>query len=272
MDTLTNDSLRAESVSYTSCVPGAHSNSIPDAADMASFTILYEDHHLLAVAKSAGLVVHPAYKHPDGTLCDYIFARQAARGEPRPWLLHRLDRETSGLVLFAKTTEARRAIVRQFERHTIRKQYLAIIAGDLATDVGSIELPLRRDPDDRRRTIVAPDGQHALTYYHLLARNARDGYALVLVEPQTGRTHQIRAHFSASGAPLVGDARYLPEGHPAALGARVMLHAWRLRLIYPTLGTPFTIMAPLPDDMTALIAQLGLCEDIATLATLASFA
>ena len=104
--------------------------------------VLYEDERLLAVAKPAGMVTHPAYRHPDGTLADAVFARQAARGEGRPWLLHRLDRETSGVVLFAKTMEARRALVRQFERRTVGKRYIALLADGPAADEGVIEAPL----------------------------------------------------------------------------------------------------------------------------------
>lgn len=221
--------------------------------------VLYEDTELLAVAKPAGLVTHPAYKHPDGTLCDAIFARQAARGERRPWLLHRLDRETSGVVLFAKTELARRALVRQFERHLIHKRYLALVVGTLTPASGVIDAPLARDPADRRRTIVTPTGQPARTCYRLLAAHA--SYALVLAEPVTGRTHQIRAHLAAAGAPLIGDRRYLPNADesPAALLAdRAMLHAWQIAFRYPGSGAPVAVTAPLPADFSALAQRVEL--------------
>jgi 23S rRNA pseudouridine1911/1915/1917 synthase len=248
--------------------------------------VVYEDAHLLAVDKPAGLVTHPAYRHPDGTLCDAVFARQAKRGEARPWLLHRLDRETSGILLFAKTEAARRALVRQFERRSIRKRYLAILRGQLDPLDGIIDAPLRRDPFDRRRTIVDAAGQSATTRYRTLATGA--GLTLTLAEPLTGRTHQIRAHFAWEGAPLLGDARYAPEEgvlssppssfhggeREPAVGAeggvrRAMLHAWQIGFRYPQTGEPCCLSAaPSPDFMAALRA-LGI-ENIEIIETLDS--
>ncbi|HLY31076.1 MAG TPA: RluA family pseudouridine synthase [Ktedonobacterales bacterium] len=247
--------------------------------------ILYEDTHVLVADKPAGVVTHPAYKHPDGTLCDAIFARQAARGETRPWLLHRLDRETSGVIVFAKTEAARRALVRQFEKHIIHKQYLALAEGALPATTGEITAPLRRDPLDRRRVIVDAGGQAAYTRYHVIGytdapaptRIAADagemmkpearGYTLALVEPLTGRTHQIRAHFAAVGTPLAGDTRY-GSVTPALLARRAMLHAWRIGFRYPTTGTPFTVTAPPPLDLLTLLQQIGLADCLNTITTL----
>lgn len=245
-----------------------------ETSALAHIPILYEDDALLAVDKPAGLVTHPAYKHPDGTLSDAIFARQAAKGEGRPWLLHRLDRETSGVVLFAKTVEARRAIVRQFEQHRVRKLYLAVTSGRLTPERGILEAPLRRDPADRRSTIVDDAGQPAATRYEVLA--ARDGYALVRAEPLTGRTHQIRAHMAHLGAPLLGDTRYIALAHAAraargetqqganaegaavAVAPRVMLHAWRIRIVHPTTRVQCEVTAPLPDDLLTVARRLRL--------------
>ena len=230
----------------------------------AEVCVIYEDAHLLAVAKPAGMVTHPAYRHPNGTLVDAVFARQADHGEGRPWLLHRLDRETSGIVLFAKTEQARRGLVRQFERHSIQKQYVALLAGVPQPMHGEIAAPLRRDPADRRRTIIAADGQAATTRYYVLAALA--GAALALVEPQTGRTHQIRAHLAAWGAPLYGDVRYLPPEWAAEASApRTMLHAWRLGFTDPITHARCLLTAPLPDDLRATATRLGLGPALAAL-------
>jgi len=230
-------------------------------------TVLYEDEALLAIGKPSGLVVHPAYKHPSGTLADAVFARQRARGEGRPWLLHRLDRDTSGVVLFAKTVAARRALVRQFERRTVRKLYLAITCGVPTPTEGAIVGPLRRDPADRRRVLVAPDGQPSTTCYAVLATSS--AAAVVLAQPLTGRTHQIRAHLAHQGAPLVGDALYQPAG-AGDMGTRVdapraMLHAWRLEVAYPGTGALVVVAAPLPADFRAALERLGLCDGLGRL-------
>ena len=218
--------------------------------------IVYEDDALLVVAKPAGLVTHPAYKHPDGTLCDAIFARQEARGEGRPWLLHRLDRDTSGVVVFAKTAPTRRALVRQFERRTVQKQYLALTVGAPPAETDEIVAPLMRDPNDRRRVVVHPEGQAAQTRYRTL--DVVDAHALLLVEPLTGRTHQIRAHLTSIGAPLVGDTTYLaPESPARALAERALLHAWRLSVVHPTTGERRTFTARIPDDFCLVAQRLG---------------
>lgn len=235
------------------------------ALDALEITILAEDDDILAVAKPARMVVHPAYRHPDGTLTDAIFAYADRCGVARPWLLHRLDCETSGVVLFARTEQARRALVRQFQQRLIVKRYLAIIIGEPSTSSGEIDAPLGRDPADRRRVIISPDGKPARTQYQTLA--ARAGFALALVEPLTGRTHQIRAHLASQGTPLAGDAVYggVNEATIAAGIGRVQLHAWKLVFRHPATGEATVVRAPVPPDMRDALHTLGLWDDMTTL-------
>jgi 23S rRNA pseudouridine1911/1915/1917 synthase len=235
------------------------------ASDEPAIDILFEDEALLAVNKPAAMVTHPAYRHPDGTLWDAVLARQTRLGLERPWLLHRLDRDTSGVVLFAKTVEARRALVRQFERHAIQKRYLALLAGRPPDEAGRIDAPLVRDPTDRRRTIVASEGQPACTRYWIVA--FENGVTLALAEPVTGRTRQIRAHFASVGAPLLGDTLYYPEGHWGAQAAsRALLHAWRLGFQHPGTGGQLTITAPVPFDLMDVARRYGIDRRLSAVA------
>lgn len=226
--------------------------------------VLFEDADLLAVDKPPGMVAHPAYQHPDGTLFDAVAARQTARGERRPWLLHRLDRDTSGVVLLAKTELARRHLVRQFERRLVRKWYLAVVHGTPSATSGEICAPLRRDPSDRRRVMVDPSGQEATTRYRVLAGSA--DAALVLVEPLTGRMHQIRVHLASLGHPIVRDATYGPGGDSSGpaegYDRRHLLHAWWLGVRHPVSDEALRIEAPVPADMVVLAPTEGLSERI----------
>lgn len=293
--------------------------------ELAPFQVLYQDHHLLIVNKPAGLVIHPTYKHPDGTLWDALLDYLSQQGDdgwqppvladkpewvnapehvqsilreqqrarytkehgllPRPCLLHRLDKDTSGVVALARTEVARRHVIRQFEEHTIVKRYLAVAqkgapdwarpptaftvrrrnaSGEeimeqlpfaLAT-LGDDELllqgPLQRDPDDRRRCVVGPEGQQATTLVRLLATEG--DFFLLEVRPVTGRTHQIRAHLATTGYGLVGDQVYaLPArvGTPQAALGRQFLHAWSLEFgRYPD-NDRVTFVAPLANDLIA---------------------
>lgn len=230
------------------------------AQPQANLTLLVDDDHILAVNKPAGIVIHPAYRHIGDTLCDAVFALQACRGQSRPWLLHRLDRETSGVVLFAKTDLARRALVRQFERHSIAKRYLALVEGQISPSEGVLDVPLARDPLDRRRVIASATGQPARTAYRVIA--SRDGHALVLAEPVTGRTHQIRAHLAHTGNPLVGDVLYAGNSTDVTQWPRAMLHAASIRFIYPGTGQPCTVIAPIPEDFVHMTAQLGFAHEL----------
>ena len=216
------------------------------------FRVVFEDEHVLVVEKPSGMVTHPVYKHPDGTLVDFVAAWYAARGLPRPWLLHRLDKDTSGLVLFARSPHMLRIGPRQFEEHTITKEYAAVVWGNDLPDSGLIDLRLMRDPADRRRVIVAAEGegQTAQTRYAVAERHAAT--VLLRLWPITGRTHQLRAHLTALGHPIVGDPVYATEYAPAP---RLLLHAASIAIAVPRRGGArrITFLAPLPPDFAAAL-------------------
>ena len=291
----------------------------------ADFSVIYQDHHLLIVNKPAGVVIHPTYKHANGTMWDALLTYMEQQGRddwqppdlpdepewnaaplavremlrvkrterlwkedgllPRPCLLHRLDKGTSGIVALARTEHSRRHLVAQFQNHTIVKRYLAVIQpsapdwaqprtsftvmrkqadgrefpADMADLFSSshhdeivLDGPLQRDPDERRRCIVGPEGQNATTVLRVLA--VQNGFALLDVRPVTGRTHQIRAHLAAAGCAIVGDQAYAPlaeQGSPEATLTRQFLHAYSLTFRrYPS-NEPCTFVADLTDDLTS---------------------
>ncbi len=221
----------------------------PIQAGGTTIPLLYEDTDLLVVDKPAGLVVHPAYKHPDGTLFDAVRDYLNERGEARPCLLHRLDKDTSGALLLTKTDLARQRLVRVLEQRTLTKQYLGLVCGHPVPAIGQIRARLQRDPADRLRTQIHPAGDESLTRYHTLHSFA-SGFSLLALQPITGRTHQLRVHLAALGTPLVGDhvygepTRWVPL-HPP----RHLLHAHLLAFPHPRTGAHLTITAPLPADV-----------------------
>jgi 23S rRNA pseudouridine1911/1915/1917 synthase len=295
---------------------------------MKEIAIIHQDHHLLVVNKSAGVVIHPTYKHPDGTMWNTLLAVLEAQGGddwrppelpdqpewtaapedvkvmlrekrwerlwkeegllPRPCLLHRLDMDTSGVVALARNERACRHFRRQFEERTVVKRYFAVVqsgapdwsrprttfimrrqgegVGEIELDMPSFLLspgdefvldgPLQRDPDDRRRCIVGPEGRQATTYLKALA--VEGNFALLEVRPVTGRTHQIRAHLAALGHAIVGDQTYASVAEaetPQAALKRQFLHAYSLQLqCYPD-NAVCMFVAPLADDLRLWMEQ-----------------
>lgn len=221
----------------------------------AGISILYEDRDLLVVDKPAGLVIHPAYKHPDGTLFDAVRDELDRRGDAKPCLLHRLDKDTSGAVLLAKTEVARRHLVRQIEQRALRKTYLALVCGRPDPSSGSIDAALQRDPNDRLRVRIDPAGDPAQTSYQTL-QTWGSRCSLVELRPITGRMHQLRVHLAALGTPIVGDTRYAdPALWEPLAAARQMLHARALTFQHPTSGEHITVQSPLPGDWQTLLAE-----------------
>lgn len=218
--------------------------------------IIYEDADLAVVNKPAGMVVHPAPGHPGGTLMNALMARYpelAAEGGERPGIVHRLDRDTSGLILVALNRATQWRLQRLFARRAVPKRYLALVEGTLQPLRGLIEAPVGRDPRCRQKmAVVQRGGRPARTAYRV--REYLPGYTLVLVRPQTGRTHQIRVHFAAIGHPVAGDLIY--GGRPVAGLQRQFLHAWRLTIPIPSTGEWRTFTAPLPADLEEVLREL----------------
>jgi 23S rRNA pseudouridine1911/1915/1917 synthase len=225
--------------------------------------IVYEDDDLLIVDKPAGLVVHPSAGHHDGdTLVNALLARAGGTeyggiaGVARPGIVHRLDRDTSGLLMVAKHDAAQHSLMAQLKARRVRKTYLALVTGNVAAAVGRIEAPIGRDPKHRTRMAVVPDGRPSTTGYRV--RERFDGWTLLELDLVTGRTHQIRVHLDGIGHPIAGDPVYgtgTSRRGPAGLG-RLFLHAWRLELAAPGDGHLIRATAPLPDELEGVLDAL----------------
>jgi len=217
-------------------------------AENIPLEIIFQDKDLLLINKPPGLTVHPAPGHPDHTLVNGVLALEPEMedfDDPlRPGIVHRLDKDTSGLLLVAKNRQALANLSAQFKERTIRKYYLALVKGELRPAEGFIEAPLGRDPQNRQKIAVVSDGRHARTGYKVL--RYIQGYSLLEVKLETGRTHQIRVHFAAIGHPVAGDAVY---GQKESWVKRQFLHAHRLSFALPSNGQVVEFTSPLPPDL-----------------------
>jgi 23S rRNA pseudouridine1911/1915/1917 synthase len=242
----------------------------PTPLDLAPSTdinlsIVYEDDDLLIVDKPAGLVVHPSPGHHAGdTLVNALLARAGGAGYggiagvARPGIVHRLDRDTSGLLMVAKHDAAQASLMTQLKARRIRKTYQALVAGEVAAAVGRIEAPVGRDPKHRTRMAVVPDGRPSITGYRV--RERFTGWTLLELDLVTGRTHQIRVHLEAIGHPVAGDPVYgtgTSRRGPDGLD-RLFLHAWRLELAAPGDGHLIRATAPLPAELSVVLDRLRL--------------
>ena len=237
---------------------------VEDEAEPISIKVVYEDDHLLVIDKPAGLVVHPAAGHAAGTLLNGLLHHNATQANlPRAGIVHRLDRDTTGLMVVAKTLEAHASLVSQLQDKSLYREYEAVVQG-LMTGGGKVDAPIGRHPTDRKRMAVVPSGKPAVTHYRVTERFR--GHTLVKVQLETGRTHQIRVHMTHIRYPLVGDPTYgrlrFPAGASPALREtlhkfpRQALHARRLGLIHPDTDEEMRFESPLPADMEALLAVL----------------
>jgi 23S rRNA pseudouridine1911/1915/1917 synthase len=244
--------LVAAGETVTVVLPGE--SRLPDIGSQAVVPVAYEDEWLLVVNKPAGMAVHPSRGHASGTLVQALSGHGLAGGEDfRPGVVHRLDKDTSGLLVVAKSTESHRRLVAMMRRRAIDRRYLALVQGRFAADSGTIEAPVGRDPV--RRTSMTVGGlaaREATTHFTVLERLGE----LTLVEArlETGRTHQIRVHFSAIGHPVVGDPLYARR-NPLGLG-RQFLHSHRLAFLHPFSGEDLQLDASLPDDLEEVLLRL----------------
>ncbi|MBV8627646.1 MAG: RluA family pseudouridine synthase [Paraburkholderia sp.] len=253
-------------------VPDLLPEQLAFAPEPVPLEIVYEDDTLVVINKPAGLVVHPAAGNWGGTVLNGLLHRYgaAAAGLPRAGIVHRLDKETSGLMVVARTLAAQTDLVRQLQARTVKRRYLALVWGNMP-DEGTIDAPIGRDPRERTRmaVVTGASGKPARTHFRRVdsAVWERQPVSAIHCDLETGRTHQIRVHCAHIGHPLLGDPVYgrargkrsvtpLPDGF-----ARQALHAWRLGLIHPQTGRAMQWRADVPDDMAALSAALGLGRD-----------
>lgn len=230
-------------------------------AENIPLDILYEDDQLIILNKPAGLVVHPAPGHPDGTLVNAMLAHcpnlPGIGGFQRPGIVHRLDKDTTGAIAIAKTELAHHHLQAQLKAKTARREYLGIVYGAPKTPSGTIDLPIGRHPVDRKKMAVVSvekGGREAVTHWEIQERLGN--YTLVCFQLETGRTHQIRVHSAQNGHPIVGDPLYSAARSIGINLSGQVLHAWKLKLQHPVSGEWIEATAPLPEDFTKLLEAL----------------
>ena len=222
--------------------------------------IIYEDEDVIVVNKARGMVVHPAAGNYSGTLVNALLYHcknlSGINGVIRPGIVHRLDKDTSGIMICAKNDEAHLSLSQQIQAKTARRTYLAVVRGNIKTDSGTIETQIARDKVDRKKmAVVKENGREAITDYEVVERFGK--YTLVRCKLRTGRTHQIRVHMEYLGYPLVGDPKYSPMKTPFAIKGQA-LHSQTLEFTHPRTGECMQFEAPLPEDMQKIITRLHL--------------
>ena len=221
--------------------------------------VVYEDGDVIVVNKPVGLVVHPAPGHPDGTLVNALLyhcgtSLSGINGELRPGIVHRIDRDTSGLIIAAKNDRAHLALAAQLQDHSLARTYEAVAVGNLREDSGTVDAPIGRHPVERKKMAVdRKNGREAITHWTVLARYP--GYTHVECRLETGRTHQIRVHLASIGHPLLGDTVYGAKKPVPGLAGQC-LHARRLRFVHPATGETVELECPLPDWFQKVLRKI----------------
>ncbi len=222
--------------------------------------VVYEDDDVIVINKPVGMVVHPAAGHPDGTLVNALLyhcgkSLSGINGQLRPGIVHRIDRDTSGLIIAAKNDLAHQALADQLQDHSLYREYEAICVGNLKDDAGTVNAPIGRHPTDRKKMAIDhKNGRDAITHYTVLGRYP--GYTHIQCRLETGRTHQIRVHMASTGHPLLGDIVYGSKKPYSGLAGQC-LHARRLSFVHPRSKERMTIECPLPDWFTQVLTKLG---------------
>ncbi len=220
--------------------------------------VVYEDGDVIVVNKPSGLVVHPAPGHPDGTLVNALLhhcgsSLSGVGGALRPGIVHRIDRDTSGLIIAAKNDMAHQSLAAQLADHTLARTYECIVTGNLREDSGTVDAPIARDSRDRKRMAVVSGGRRAVTHWEVIARYP--GYTHIRCQLETGRTHQIRVHMAYLGHPILGDTVYGAKKPVPGLTGQC-LHAVALRFLHPRTGEAVSLSCPLPEEFTAMLRRI----------------
>ena len=220
--------------------------------------VVYEDDDVIVVNKPTGLVVHPAPGHPDGTLVNALLhhcgdSLSGIGGEKRPGIVHRIDRDTSGLIIAAKNDAAHLALSAQLKDHSLSRTYECLVTGNMKQDRGTVDAPIGRSSADRKKMAVVPTGRRAVTHWEVVARYP--GVTHLRCRLETGRTHQIRVHMAYIGHPLLGDTVYGAKKPVPGLTGQC-LHATGLRFVHPRTGEPVELHCPLPPEFTAMLQKL----------------
>ena len=220
--------------------------------------VVYEDDDVIVVNKPTGLVVHPAPGHPDGTLVNALLhhcgdSLSGIGGEKRPGIVHRIDRDTSGLIIAAKNDAAHLALSAQLKDHSLSRTYECLVTGNMKQDSGTVDAPIGRSSSDRKKMAVVPTGRRAVTHWEVVARYP--GVTHLRCRLETGRTHQIRVHMAYIGHPILGDTVYGAKKPVPGLTGQC-LHAAGLRFVHPRTGEPVELHCPLPPEFTAMLQKL----------------
>ena len=220
--------------------------------------VVYEDDDVIVVNKPTGLVVHPAPGHPDGTLVNALLhhcgdSLSGIGGEKRPGIVHRIDRDTSGLIIAAKNDAAHLALSAQLKDHSLSRTYECLVTGNMKQDSGTVDAPIGRSSADRKKMAVIPTGRRAVTHWEVVARYP--GVTHLRCRLETGRTHQIRVHMAYIGHPILGDTVYGAKKPVPGLTGQC-LHAAGLRFVHPRTGEPVELHCPLPPEFTAMLQKL----------------